>query len=94
MLGQLVYKLPTQLDRVLSDVECGDLTVQTSLAPDSRRAVRDLEQAVSRLTWVILSVGLLLAGVGLRAGGNGQELGNWLMGAALAVFAIGVLRRR
>jgi predicted unusual protein kinase regulating ubiquinone biosynthesis (AarF/ABC1/UbiB family) len=94
MLGQLVYKLPTQLDRVLGDVECGDLTVQTSLAPDARRALRNLEQSVSRLTWVILAVGLLIAGVQLRSAGDQPELGGWLMAAALAVLVTGVLRRR
>ncbi len=92
--GQLLYKLPTQLDRVLSDMECGDLTVQNALSPDTRRALRDLEQAVTRLTWMLLTVGLLLAGANLRGTENAGGLGRWLMLAALLVFILGVLRRR
>lgn len=90
--GQLIFKLPSQLDRVLTQAERGTLTLQTSLAPDARRAVRRLEQAVSRLTQMLLATGLLLAGTIIYSGRDGDSLGIWLMIAALVVFVWGLVR--
>jgi predicted unusual protein kinase regulating ubiquinone biosynthesis (AarF/ABC1/UbiB family) len=93
-LGQLLLKLPAQLDRVLVNVERGNLVVQNALAPNTRKAIKGLEQAVNRLAWMVLVVGLLLAGVQLYLAAGGQTLGLWLMGAALAAFLWGLWRER
>jgi predicted unusual protein kinase regulating ubiquinone biosynthesis (AarF/ABC1/UbiB family) len=93
-LGQLALKLPTQLDRVLTEVERGDLSVQTSLAPDARRSMRRLEQSINRLMWMVVAVGLLIAGANLYAAGEGNALGLSFMGAALFFFLWGTFKGR
>jgi predicted unusual protein kinase regulating ubiquinone biosynthesis (AarF/ABC1/UbiB family) len=93
-LGQLVLKLPPQLNRVLTEAERGSLTLQTSLAPDARKSIRRLEQSVNRLTWMVVAVGLLTAGVNFYVGSNGSGFGIWLMISALVVFLWGILRER
>lgn len=91
-VGQLALKLPHRLDRVLTAAERGTLTLQTSLAPDARKSIRRLEQSVNRLTWVVLAVGLLVAGVNFYVGSSGHSFGIWLMVSALVVFLWGLLR--
>jgi predicted unusual protein kinase regulating ubiquinone biosynthesis (AarF/ABC1/UbiB family) len=91
-LGQLVLKLPNQLERVLTQAEQGNLMVKTSLAPDARKAIERVEQSVNRLTWIVLAVGLLMAGVNFYTGNNGGSFGVWLMVAALFVFLWGLFK--
>lgn len=91
-LGQLLLRLPPQLDRLLTDLERGNLAIQNNLAPGARRTIKGLEQAVNRLAWMVAAVGLLLAGVQLYNGNN--SLGVWFMGAALAAFIWGWLGQR
>lgn len=88
--GQLLFKLPSQFDRTLTLAQRGNLTVQSSLAPDARRLVIRLEQSVSRLTWVVLSVGLLIAGL---LADERVWYGEWLPVLALVAFLWGMWRR-
>jgi predicted unusual protein kinase regulating ubiquinone biosynthesis (AarF/ABC1/UbiB family) len=82
-LAQLGLRLPGRLDKILADAGRGNLTLQTSLAPDARKSVRRLERSVNRLTWMVAAAGMLIAGANLHTGGS--SLGVWLMGAALVV---------
>lgn len=91
-LSQLTFKLPRQIDRILTEAERGNLTVQTSLAPDTRKAIRRLEQSVNRLTWMMVAVGLLFTGANLYAGDKGENLGLGLMAASLLVFVWGMFK--
>jgi predicted unusual protein kinase regulating ubiquinone biosynthesis (AarF/ABC1/UbiB family) len=92
-LGQLGLKLPAQLDRVLTQTQRGNLVIQTSLAPDARKTVQRLEQAVNRLTWIIVAASLLIAGVNWQAGHSNNSLGGWLMILALLAFVWGILKK-
>ncbi len=92
-IGQLLFRLPGQLDRVLTLAERGNLAIQTSLAPDARKAVDRLETAVNRLTWMVVTVGLLLAGVNLYVGRGGDGLGLGLIAVALVALVWGLVRR-
>ena len=67
-LARLAVRLPGRLDRFLAQAERGDLVVQYSLAPDAAKAARRIERSVDRLTWGVVSVGLLIAGVVLQSG--------------------------
>ncbi len=91
-LGQLALKLPPQLNRVLTEAERGNLTLQTSLAPDTRKTMQQLEQSVNRLAWMVVAAGLLISGTNLHLGGS--RLGVWLLGAALAAFLWGWFKGR
>ncbi|MDM8531740.1 AarF/UbiB family protein [Anaerolineales bacterium HSG25] len=87
--GQTLFNLPTNIDRVLTQTQRGNLTVQSSLAPDSRKMFLRLEKAIFRLTWALVAVGLLLAGVQTQ----GQLwYADGFMVLALLAFLWGMLR--
>lgn len=92
-VGQLVFRLPDQLDRILTQAQRGSLVVQTSLAPDTRKSMQRLEQAVNRLAWVVAAASLLLAGVNWQATHEDDWLGRGLMILALIAFGWGMLKR-
>ncbi|MCB0190491.1 MAG: AarF/ABC1/UbiB kinase family protein [Anaerolineae bacterium] len=92
--GQTVFKLPVQLERIFTDIERGNVLVQTALAPNARKAVENLEKAVNWLGYMVLAVGLLIAGANLSSRAEENTLGSWLMGAALIVVVWGFLRSR
>ena len=84
---RLVAGAPARVDRLLTQAERGDLTVQTALAPDASRAMRRLERAADRLAWAVIFAGLLLGGVLLRAlEGPGGLSTSLLVGAVLALL--------
>lgn len=93
-LGQVLYKLPTKLETVLNQAQRGNLNIKTSFAPDSRRLVVRLEQSVNRLSWTVMSVGLLIAGVTLRGNGQDDGLGLLLVGLAALTFGWGLWSSR
>ncbi len=92
-LGQLALKLPAELDRMLIQAQRGSLVVQTSLAPDARKTIQRLEQALHRLTWAVVAVGLLIAGVNWQTGSSSDNPGYWLMILALLAFLWGTFKR-
>jgi predicted unusual protein kinase regulating ubiquinone biosynthesis (AarF/ABC1/UbiB family) len=88
-LGQMVLQLPGQANRILGAVERGDLTVQTSLAPNARRSAERLENAINRLTWFVMAAGMLIAGGNLYSS-QVTTLGIVLMAGSAAVFLWGL----
>ncbi len=92
-LGQVVFKLPSELDKVLTQAQRGGLVVQTSLAPDARKSVQRLEQAVNRLSWLMVAAALLIAGVNWHVSSDKNGPGLWLIGLALLAFLWGMLKR-
>ncbi len=92
-LGQLIAKMPDQLDRLLTQTQRGNLVVQTSLAPDARKSMQRLEQAVNRLTWMVAAAGLLIAGVNWQTTYEGDFIGRGLMILALVAFVWGMFKR-
>ena len=53
----------------------------------------ELEQALRRLTWMVLAVGLLVSGVNLRIDGRHAVVSNLLLLGALLAFLWGVLKK-
>lgn len=89
---RLLVRLPGRLDRLLAQAERGTLTIQSSLAPDHARALRRIERALERLSWMVVAVGLAATGALLRLAGDATlGLALWI-GAGLA-FLWGVTRR-
>lgn len=91
-LGQMFLKFPTQVDRILTNVERGDLTVQTSLAPNARRSMENLQKSINWLGYMVLAAGLLIAGTNLSSSAANSVLGGWLMVASFVVFVWGIFR--
>ena len=89
----VLARLPGHLDRLLTQAERGDLTVQTSLAHDHARALRQIERAVDRQMWTTLAVGLLVAGVLLRLAPANEAASLALLIGAGAAFLWGLTRR-
>ncbi len=98
-LVRLAVSLPARIDRFLTQAQRGELVTQTALAPDAMAALHRVERAVDRLTWGVISVGLLIAGVTAgdavtgRMGGEPGALSNWLLIAAGLAFIFGLTRR-
>ncbi len=92
-MGRTALKLPLELDKVLALAKRGGLTVQTSLAPDSRKVFHRVEQSVNRLAWMVAAAALLLAGVQLHVGAHGDGMGTGLMLSAALAFLWGILKR-
>ncbi len=90
---QLLTRLPGRLDRLMTQAERGNLIVQSSLAADHAKALRRIERAVTRQTWLTLAIGLLVTGALLRTtpGDEGLSIALWI-GAAI-VFLWGLTRR-
>jgi len=91
---QTLLGLPRRLDAVLARAERGTLTVQSTLAPESRKTIQRLERSIHRLSWTVVAAGLLIAGVMVRDGGSGSPYGWWLIAAAATAFLWGGLSKR
>ena len=86
-LVRLALQLPTRIDRLITQVQRGELTMQASLAPDTARALHRLERSVDRLTWGVIFASLLISGtvLHLSQGPNGLSISLLVM-AALALL--------
>ena len=91
---QTVFGLPRRLDSLVSRIERGTLTVQSTLAPEARKTIQRLDRSLRRASWMIVSAALLIAGVMLRIDRPEDPLGAWLLGFSALAFLWGVLFRR
>jgi len=91
---QILLSLPRRVDAVLSRAERGALTVQAALTPESRKAIQRLERSIHRLSWMVVSAALLIAGVLVHADRPGQPYGGWLAILSALVFLWGILAKR
>jgi predicted unusual protein kinase regulating ubiquinone biosynthesis (AarF/ABC1/UbiB family) len=92
-IGQLMFRLPDQLDRFLMLAQRGSLTVQTSLAPDTRKMMERVEGAINRLAWMVVAAALLVAGVNSRSAGEDTGLSWGLLILAVVAFLWGMSRK-
>jgi predicted unusual protein kinase regulating ubiquinone biosynthesis (AarF/ABC1/UbiB family) len=92
-LVRLLLQLPNRLDQFLTDAKRGELTMQMSLAPDAARSLHRLERSVDRLTWGVISMGLLIAGTTflVNQGSDWPSIGLFVL-SGLA-FVWGLTRR-
>ena len=92
--GRSLFHLPRRLERLIGQIEHGDLQVEAALAADTRRAVHRLERAVLRLAWMATGAALLLAATVVHVVRPEQALDTWLGAAAAVALLWGVLFRR
>ncbi len=92
-LLRLALRLPTRVDRLLIQAERGELVSQNALAPDAAKAFRRLERSVDRLTWGMVAMGLLVAGMLLRTSDGPERASTALLVAAAVALLWGVTRR-
>ena len=86
-LGQVVYRLPKSVEAVISQAQQGNLTLQNSFSPQSRRLLVRLERSINKLSWTIASVGLLIAGITISDRSSGSWL--WIILVVLAILFFG-----
>ena len=91
ILGQILLKMPTQLDRIITQAERGKLTVQGSLSSDTRKAIQRLENSVNRLSWSVLSAALFISGIHLHI--NEKNFDGFLIIVAILTFLWGSRKR-
>jgi predicted unusual protein kinase regulating ubiquinone biosynthesis (AarF/ABC1/UbiB family) len=91
---QALLGLPRRLDSLMSRIERGTLTVQSTLAPEARKTIQRLDRSIRRASWMIVSAALLIAGVMLRINRPGAPESGWLLALCALAFLWGVLARR
>jgi predicted unusual protein kinase regulating ubiquinone biosynthesis (AarF/ABC1/UbiB family) len=91
-LAQTLYTLPKRFDTVVQQAEKGNLHIKTALSRDSRNLLLRLTRSVNRLSWTILSVGLMISGILLGGQYHKTELTLLFMVMALASFVWGSWR--
>lgn len=92
--GRSLFSLPRRLERLIGQLERGDLQVEAALAADTRRAVHRLERAVLRLAWMATGAAFLIAATVVHVVRPEQALDTWLFAAAGVALLWGVLFRR
>jgi predicted unusual protein kinase regulating ubiquinone biosynthesis (AarF/ABC1/UbiB family) len=92
-IGQFVFKLPAQLDDILTQAQRGNLIVQASLAPDARKMIERLERTITRLVWTVVSVGVLFVGSKFFVDDDERIVGSGVILLALLVFLWGITRK-
>lgn len=90
MLGRHLWRIPGQLDQVLTRARQGALTIQVSLSPETRRAIRRIDLSVKRFAWMVITAALLLAGVNLHIAGKDPAVGALSMVLAAVTFLWGM----
>ena len=90
MLGRYIWRLPGQLDQVLTRARQGALTIQVSLSSETRQAIRRIDLSVKRFAWMVLTVGLLVSGVNLHIADKSPPFGILLMVLAVVAFLWGM----
>jgi predicted unusual protein kinase regulating ubiquinone biosynthesis (AarF/ABC1/UbiB family) len=93
MMGRHLWRIPGQLDQVLTRARQGALTIQVSLSPETRRAIRRIDLSVKRFAWMVLTVGLLVSGVNLHIAGKNPPFGILLMILAVVFFLWGMVKK-
>jgi predicted unusual protein kinase regulating ubiquinone biosynthesis (AarF/ABC1/UbiB family) len=76
--------LPGRLESFLTHVERGEIAIQTALAPETKRAIKQLERSAHRLTWSVLAAAALIGAVLLHIDVPKEH---WDVG--LALLAVG-----
>ena len=90
MLGRHLWRIPGQLDQVLTRARQGALTIQVSLSPETRQAIRRIDLSVKRFAWMVLTVGLLVSGVNLHIAEKNPPFGILLMILSVIFFLWGM----
>ena len=80
---QRLAAFPGRVERVLSQIESGNISINSNLSPKSLHALRRIEQTQQRAASAITGAGLLIAGVQLLNHGQIPELAWGFMFAAL-----------
>jgi predicted unusual protein kinase regulating ubiquinone biosynthesis (AarF/ABC1/UbiB family) len=93
VIGQNLLKLPTELERVLTDSRRGRLALRTQLSAESREILKRLERSVKRLTWAVTGCGLLIAGATLYAGDRAPVSAEILIVTALLLMVWGLTKK-
>ena len=92
MLGKNVWRIPSHLEQVLTRTKQGALTVQVSLSPQMRKAVRRIDLSVRRFAWMVIAAGLLVSGVNLHIAGESWPLGVITIILSVVAFLWGMRR--
>lgn len=93
MLGRQLWRIPGHLEQVLTRAKQGALTIQVSLSPETRRAIRRIDLSVRRFAWMVLTVGLMVSGVNLHIADKNPPFGTLLMILSVVTFLWGMGKR-
>lgn len=89
LLARHLVRIPSILDQVLDKARHGSLSIQVSLSPETRKAIKRIDLSVKRFAWMVLSAGLLVSGVNLYIAAH-IHLGGFFMVLSMLVFLWGL----
>ncbi len=93
LLGRHLWRIPAELDQVLTRAKQGALTFQVSLSPETRQAIRRIDMSVRRFAWMVLTAGLMVSGVNLHIADKNPPLGIVMIGLSVVAFLWGMGRK-
>ena len=93
LLARHLWRIPAELDAVLTRAKQGALTFQVSLSPETRQAIRRIERSVRRFAWMVLTAGLMVSGVNLHIADKNPPFGIVMIGLSVVAFLWGMGRK-
>ncbi len=87
---RILSELPLKIDKVFNQLQRKQLTIEMSFASDARKTIYRLEKSVNQLTWAVVSMGILLAGVWLRTieGANSLNTSILILAGVLLIWKV------
>jgi predicted unusual protein kinase regulating ubiquinone biosynthesis (AarF/ABC1/UbiB family) len=89
LLARHLIRIPAILDQVLDKARHGSLSIQVSLSPETRKAIKRIDLSVKRFAWMVLAAGLVVSGVNLYIASH-LHLGITFMIFSILVFLWGL----
>ncbi|MEA2691758.1 MAG: hypothetical protein QOJ16_1145 [Acidobacteriota bacterium] len=86
--------LPGRLEDFLTRAERGEIAIQAALAPDTRRAIKQIERSAHRLTWSVIAAAALIGAVLLHINLPAEHWDRWLAVFSTGAFLWGTLTKQ
>jgi len=91
--ARLLLTTPARTDRLITELQRGNVTVKSDLAPGARKLLATIARGVGRIYWAVAGSGCLLAGSVIYASGRNDVAAWCLWGGAAALLLTGLRRR-
>jgi predicted unusual protein kinase regulating ubiquinone biosynthesis (AarF/ABC1/UbiB family) len=86
-------ELPGQINRLLTIMRQGKLSVRTYLSPEDRKKIKKLQISVDRLSWIIPASAMFISGILIQISCPRDKIGIWLVGFSILIFLFSIYRK-
>ena len=91
--ARLLLSTPARTDRLLTELQRGNVTVKSDMAPGTRKLLSSISGGIRRIYWAIAGAACLLAGSVIYASSR-NDLAAWGLWGLAGVLLLTGLRRR